>query len=671
MNFFFLTFNVRKNRWLLGTILFLVYSSVLWISTHYLPDSAILFPSAAVALSALFLEGLDLWPFIYLASVLVGALNGISLIELMVIPVAQTLQATVGAYILRKAKIDPLFRRSRDILYLLVTIFLVSILTPSFTLLTSYLYTLIYHIPYDTAIWSRQYAAMVFALLILTPFLMRWFAKPRFTRPIKELIETAVVFGFLIFIDFLLFQEGILTLPLFWTALRLRPRFVTLALLITSVFALVNVFWGAYPMGTEIFAEKLFQTEVFMIILSMMFLVIVSLEENRRLNSNLLLSQVGALENAVQRISSESQAKNDFIAVLAHELRNPLAPVVSAIDYFKLKGGRDQEEIGILDMMEERMQMVRRLLDDLLDVSRVTEGKILLKKESVNMESILRRAIISTAHHFKERHQPLVVKISEKTLFVEGDASRLEQVFSNLLTNASKYSSSGDEIILSMQRVGTQVEVSVRDSGIGIAPEVLEDIFIPFHQIGTDKVMKKGLGVGLALVRGFVEMHNGKIVVKSKGSGTGSEFIVVLPLQHEATAIVQPEKYVQRGELPQRTGRALRILVVDDNDAAAWGIGRLLEVWGFSVEYAYDGRQAIEKSVSMNPDIIFLDLDLPDNDGYAVAKTIRARGFHGKLIALTGFNPDISGLERISGFEQYLVKPVGFEELKRVLPDFI
>jgi signal transduction histidine kinase/CheY-like chemotaxis protein len=676
----FVPTNLRKNRWLLGALLFFIYGIILWASAYFIPSSTFLFPAAAVALSALFLEGLDLWPFVYLASLTVALLSSVSLIALLILPVAQTLQALAGAYILHRAKIDPLFRRSRDILYLLGAAFLVSFITPTLSLFITH------SITPAAVLWSREYASTIFVLIVLTSFLLRWFAKLRFSRPIRETIETVVAFILLIGVDFFLFRVGILTLgnislvffllaPLFWIALRLRPRFVTLALLLTSLAALVNLFAGPLPIGTELFAEKLFQTEIFLIILSTMFLIIVALEENRRLNTNIMLSQMGSLENALARISSESQAKNDFIAVLAHELRNPLAPVVSAIDFFKLKGGRPQEELELFDMMEERMLMVRRLLDDLLDVSRVSEGKIALRKETVNLEETLRRSIISTAHYFKERHQPLTVKIAEKALFVEGDALRLEQVFSNLLTNASKYSASGDEITLSLKRVEDEAEIIIRDQGIGIAPEAVEDIFMPFHQVGAEKVTRKGLGIGLALVRGFVELHKGRISVKSEGPGMGSEFIVQLPLLREAAReISTAAEFSKKQHVPepaQRTGRSARILVVDDNDAAAWGVGRLLDVWGFSVEYAYDGRQAIEKSMSMRPDIIFLDLDLPDQDGYTVAKTIRARGFHGKLIALTGFNPNLSQLERISGFENYLVKPVGFAELKRALPDLL
>jgi CheY-like chemotaxis protein/two-component sensor histidine kinase len=317
--------------------------------------------------------------------------------------------------------------------------------------------------------------------------------------------------------------------------------------------------------------------------------------------------------------------------------------------------------------MENRMDTVRRLLDDLLDISRISEGKIALKRDTVDLEAVIKRAVLSTEHHRKELHQRLVTKSSQRPLKVLGDDVRLEQVFSNLLTNASKFSRSGDTITVSMREHEGIAEVEVADQGIGISPAELEAIFLPFHQLQEGERTKKGLGIGLALVRNFVEMHGGTIEAASEGRGRGSRFIVRLPL----LAIVTPEHKgrafigVQRSA--HRTTKPL-ILIIDDNDAAAGAIGRLLEFQGYKVAYAYDGNQGIGKARSVSPDAIFLDIGLPDQDGYRVAKTLRTNGFRGRLIALTGYGADsVKSSDASVQFDHYLVKPVGLADIQKVL----
>src|SRR3989338_2797276 len=279
---------------------------------------------------------------------------------------------------------------------------------------------------YSLADWGHAYTASLFCFLILTPFILRWFTKPRFSRTPVEAAETVGVFAVLTGINFILFVNGTQTIaaisfvffflvPFFGIALGLRPRFMTLALLVTSLFAISSVFISA------------FDAELFLIALSATFFIITSIKEASRVNANLTLSELEALENAVAKVSSESRAKNDFITVLAHELRNPLAPVISAIELLKLKGPRDEDDAKALDMMEERIGVIERLLDDLLDVSRISKGKVALKHEAVDLEVILRRAVLSTDHHRKKLHQPLVFQAPKTPLFVAGD-KRLVQL---------------------------------------------------------------------------------------------------------------------------------------------------------------------------------------------------------------------------------------------------
>lgn len=636
-------------------------------------DRLALFPAASVALVTLFFFGIGLWPFVFLASLSACLFLGAPLIACILFPAAQAIQASLGAQLLRNTKIDPLFRRARDAFWILGILFLVAAILPSFAFLARLIDP-----SYTGVSWEQSYVGLVFSMVVIVPFLLRWLAKPHFGRSWPEVVKLTIVFMVLIAIDHLLFIRDVTTvggismtylllIPLFWIALRKRPRFVTLAILITALYAIVGIFIGT-ELPREVLMEQLFQIQVFITVVASMFLIIAALEENRRLSTNLAKSQVAMLQNAVMRVSSESKSKNDFIAILAHELRNPLAPIMSGIDLLKAKGGHDAEDTEMLAVMEGRMLVIRSLLDDLLDISRVTEGKIEIRKASVDLESVIRKAILSTEHHFKERHQRFTFDMPQAAFTVIGDGVRLEQIFSNLLTNASKYSDSGTTVSMTLKEKDCKAEIRIKDEGQGIDPSSIEHIFTAFHQADAGPRSKKGLGIGLALVKSFVEMHGGDVIAESKGLGHGSQFVVLLPLTKSAGPLnAEPSRTTQSSSKAKAN---LTVLVVDDNDAAAWGIGRLLELRGCSIEYAYDGRHAIEKALGLSPDVVLLDLGLPDQTGYEVAKTMRARGYRGRLIALTGFSTQEAREQvREAGFEGYLVKPAGIAELMKAIPE--
>ncbi|MEJ0053307.1 MAG: ATP-binding protein [bacterium] len=654
-------------RWWAAAALFLSYAAALLFLDPTTSGPGALSPVSGIAISILFFEGGALWPIIYIAAFAAGVLQGWPALTLLFLPAAFALEALLAAALLQKAEIDPLFRSKRDVLWLFATIALVSCIVPSVEGLLA-LPAFTHHgywIVSPLASWALSYAGTACSLALITPFVLRWLAKPRFSRPWREMIETVAALLLLVGISAAAFLFGFdtaggvplayfLLIPLSWLALRMRPRFVSLALLFVAVFALSGTFAGTS--GTT-----LLTTELFLTALSGVFLVIAALEEERRLHSNLTRSQVATLENVVARVSSESRAKNDFIAVLAHELRNPLAPIQSGIDLLKLTSkGSDEQET--LSMMDGRMATIRRLLDDLLDVSRISEGKMSVKKERVDLGAIIRRATLSTAHYFDERHQTLTIALPAERLSIEGDPVRLEQIFSNLFTNASKYSRSGGTISITLSLLNNEAEIRVVDDGIGIEKHELEAIFTPFHQANQGVRSRMGLGIGLALVRSLAEMHGGSVAARSDGRGKGSTFVVRLPLD-QALASEAPQK-----DAPSK--RDIRVLVVDDNDAAAWGIGKVLEMRGAAVDYAYDGKQALEKVASLPPRAILLDIGLPGEDGYAIGKKLRSGGFVGKLIALIGYGESEDRRRgREAGFNEYLVKPAGLEDLKRVIPE--
>lgn len=507
-------------------ILLFSYISLAWISAYLFPIG--IHVEHAIALAALFFLGLRLWPVIVLASLITLAGLQASVSDTIVLTFSVTLQAIAGAYLLKRYKVDPIFRRDSDVYWLIVTIGFISFIGPSISLLASWV---------DSTVTKEAglhgYVSQIFALLVFTPLIMRWYAKPRFSRTWRETSEILAAFGALIFIDLLYFLGHVRTvfdipllyflfIPLVTIALRLRPRFTTLAIAITSIIAL----FGLHSPSTE---DELFKRELFLVALAAISFIVTALEENRRSSANRFLNQVATLENAIARVTSESRAKNDFIAILAHELRNPLTPVVSGIEILRLKE-RDPDTTSVLNSMSEGMSTVRTILNDLLDVSRISTGKIALDRKVIDVASVLHNAILSTDHHRKERHQQLEYDKPARPVYVLADSVRLEQVFSNLLTNASKYSDSGDTVALSLSQGKGFARIEVADEGVGIESAEFREIFLPFRQIENGKRTKEGLGIGLSLVQDFVQMHGGTVTAESAGRGRGSTFTVRLPL---------------------------------------------------------------------------------------------------------------------------------------------
>jgi signal transduction histidine kinase len=668
-------FDIRLTQgWKIVTALMFLYAVVSYAGVVFVPYAAHLYPAAVLALGIVYFGGLRLWPLMALEVTLISVLSVYAPWPGVALHIISTVaQAVVGAYLLRSARIDPLFRKYRDTLILILSVVVISFVAPLRDLIIGMLYG-----REEAVILFRSYVSTFFCFLIITPFMLRWCTKPAFRRSTTEIFETLSFFVLLISLDVAYFTEHIFTIfgiplvdllliPLFIIALRMRPRFVTLALFITSFVAVASVLQYSSPLNLT---QNLFSIEVFLITYANAFYIVVSLEEDRRVTDNMMHSQLATLENAVARVSSESNSKNHFIAILAHELRNPLAPVMSGIELMKLKGSRDIEDEGMLDMMADRMTTVRQLLNDLLDISRIAEGKVTLNTEPVQLEDVLQKAILSTAHHRKELHQTLEWHDeTQQDVYVAGDSVRLEQIFSNLLTNASKYSKSGSHIDISVHAHNDKVQIDVVDQGIGLTPEQAEIIFQPFHQEALGHHNKSGLGIGLALVRNFVDMHGGTVVATSTGKNMGSTFSVTFPVLRRDATKKSASPMSSLMNLSARPSSSLsHVLLVDDNDAAAAALGRLLEMQGYEVTYAYDGTQAIQKARQSVQDTIILDIGLPDMTGYDVARAIRANGFEGKLIALTGFGKHDSTKPENEGlFNHVLVKPAELAELKKVL----
>jgi len=358
--------------------------------------------------------------------------------------------------------------------------------------------------------------------------------------------------------------------------------------------------------------------------------------------------------------------KDEFLAVLAHELRNPLAPIRTAVDILRLKALDDPEVRECRDVVGRQVEHLTRLVDDLLDVSRITRGKITLDRRAVPVETIVRRAVEIQRPLLDARRQELTLELPEQALVVEGDLTRLSEAVGNLLNNASKYTDEGGRITLAVARAGGEAVLRVRDTGIGIPPEQLPNLFELFSQMQhTPSRAQGGLGIGLALVRRLVEMHGGRVEGHSEGPGKGSEFVIRLPLHAQQHVVVVADATPPLPPVPSR-----RILVVDDNRDAAEMLARMLRLGGGEVLTAHDGSQAIEAADRFRPEMVLLDIGLPGMNGFEVARHIRARpwGAGVVLVAQTGWGQeDDRRRTREAGFDGHLTKPVDAAQLMRLM----
>jgi PAS domain S-box-containing protein len=373
-------------------------------------------------------------------------------------------------------------------------------------------------------------------------------------------------------------------------------------------------------------------------------------------------------KRAEEALRDSARRKDEFLAVLGHELRNPLAPLRNGIELLKEWSGAESRLERVLDMMDRQLMHLLRLVDDLLDISRIGRGKAELKPTRIDLRSVIGAAVEQAQPLMTERRHTLNVQQSAIPLAVTGDFERLVQVVANLLTNAATYTDEGGRIDVRTELAGGDAVVCVADTGLGIAHEHLDTVFEPFAQVAeqTTQASARGLGIGLALSREIVRMHGGKIEAKSAGLGQGSEFRVSVPLA-QTRAAVQEAEPPARGRAPTR---ARRILVVDDNADAAESLQRILEIYGHTVRAVADGYAALEAFETFRPTVVLLDIGLPELDGYEVARRIRAMP-HGRnicLCAITGWGQaEDKRRAREAGFDEHMTKPVDLGALTALI----
>jgi PAS domain S-box-containing protein len=370
----------------------------------------------------------------------------------------------------------------------------------------------------------------------------------------------------------------------------------------------------------------------------------------------------------VEALREADRKKDDFIALLAHELRNPLAPIRNGLQVMRLAAGDQGAVAQARGMMERQLGHMVRLIDDLLDVSRINRNKMELRRTRVVLADVVSSAVETARPIIDAEGHDLIIALPQRPVYLDADLTRLAQVFSNLLTNSAKYTERGGRIWLSAERRGGEVAVAVRDNGIGIPSESLASIFDMFAQVDRPTERSTGgLGIGLALVKGLVEMHGGKVTAESGGQGQGSTFTVTLPA---LTAQAEPEPVAGSGNGQAVAGPSRRILVVDDNRDGADSLAMLLRLLGHEVRTAHDGVEAVETAEAFRPQLVLMDVGMPRLDGYEATRRIREQTWSQAvtIIALTGWGQEGDRMRsQEAGCDGHLVKPVDLSALETIL----
>jgi signal transduction histidine kinase/CheY-like chemotaxis protein len=667
------SFILRDTTSFLATLLSFFIVAIVFLHVYYTFDTspALIWPPVGLALALMILGGYRMWLPIFLGQLCAMLLlSPLSVFVIVLISGGYAVQAIAGLYVLRQFHFEADLSKLRNMIIFIGVALALTCISPLISTVGQALAGTLHVTPYVNLF--RAWGGGVFSTLVVTPLILMWFPWKKEYLPQSRQGWFEIIAGYIVLYiaNYFVFWTTlpqyigivvifILPAVLIWFALRLHPRWLVLAVLVTSTQSIFGTFI-ARPSDNPI-SEQLLAVQIYIALVTAIFYVFVAVVEERRL-AFLKLRDAYIITNAADK------SKNEFIAILAHELRNPLAPVISSLEVLDSEE-KDVEKKLMIKNTLEHTTMMRRLLDDLLDIVRLEQRRIELHKETVSLKELVRHALSSVLEKAKSLNHTVSVVLPEHDFSLYVDAVRIKQIIINILNNALKYTKEGGRIELTCFRSKDTLVIQVTDTGIGIDQDKMANIFEPFRQLGSSSRYSSGLGIGLFLTKQLIELHHGTIEVKSPGTNMGSTFIVSIPIVEQSqqeTAAIETIPPVQ----PARDARtpARRILVVDDNKPAADILRKLLTLHKYDVDTAYSGFEALEKMNSFKPDAILLDIGMPDMDGYATAKAIRTLPWNGVIIALSGYGQESDKLQSIqSGFDDHLVKPVGIEEIMTAL----
>lgn len=678
--------SLSKNRNLVYAAGFALYfiaaKGGLYLYFTYHTSPALIWPAAGIGLALVLLEGYGMGWVIFAAHLLASLSEPqLPLIPSVVSSIAHAIEPVIIVCALKRLRFEPgRLTELRNMLLFSGSALLGTLIAPGIIVLIRLVLGPLFTTDISpTTQLLHIWVGDLSSILILTPFILVWYSFPTSAPSWSKAFERSVAFGALIAVNIVLFWTPYASLfgisvvffipaVLTWFALRLSLHSLTFAILLTSILGIAGSII-AHP-GAVSLQNQLLSDELYLGFVAALYLIFIATVEERRHALDIAHGHNRRLTEALARLSREDETKNEFITTLAHELRNPLASILSAVEVLQLAGSRGEERAKPAELMEvvgAQTRVMSRLLDDLLDVSRISQGKLNLRMHTVDVRSIAAACAAAIENICRDKAQTFTYTPPAESLWVTGDEVRLQQTLMNLLFNASKYTPRGGTIELLLTRSGKRARMLVRDNGIGIEPANLEAILEPFVQMATDTGGNKtGLGIGLALTKRLVELHGGRLWVESEGAGKGSTFTVELDLVDPPSVppAEKPKETRARGEKASHS-----ILIVDDNATAARGLAILLEHAGYAVSVAISGEKALAAAETSKPDAVILDIGLPDISGYEVAERLRASyGDRILLIALTGYGqPEDKRDGNATWFDHYLVKPVGIHELRAVL----
>jgi signal transduction histidine kinase/ActR/RegA family two-component response regulator len=640
------------------------------------PSATPVWPPTGIAIAGVLLLGRPARPLVFLAAFLINAATAGTLATAAVIGVGNMLEASVGAYFIER------WASGRRMLDRAPTIFrFVALMAPTAAISATIGVTTLSvagYAPWSqyVSIWLTWWMGDLSGGLLLVPLVLAWIEPTPETSGNARPIEIALLFTLVCASAAITFGGAgpwpnhtplsFLTIPpLAWAAFRFGHRFASLATATMSTIATWSTVRGSGPFAVSSESTALLILATFIATLTATMLPMAAVVAERRRAEEERARLLDREHAARVDAEATSAAKDDFLAMLGHELRNPLSAIATAAHVLSLDRSRDESADHAQRVINRQVRHLARLVDDLLDVTRVTTGKVTLAHEPVDFSALVLRSIDSLELSSRESdHGPgpqLQVEV-EPGLWVHGDPTRLEQIVTNLLTNAIKYTPAGGSVRVVAGAEDDRIVIRVADTGIGIEPELLPHIFERFIQADTGPARGHGgLGLGLTLVKHFVELHRGEVSAASDGAGRGSVFTVSLPTAPATPTAVAP--------IPAPVATRRRVLLVEDQVDAREMMRFALELAGHDVTEANDGPSAVAAVADTNPHIAFVDIGLPGFNGYEVARQVRAmRGRAIVLVALTGYGqPSDREQSEGAGFDHHLVKPVDLDRVIELL----